>query len=417
SEARGRGIENAARGHTRPVKRYDTIVVGAGPAGSTTAYRLAREGASVLLLDRAVFPRDKPCGGGVTMRAAKQLPFSIDPVVEHVVTTAELRLGHRRTADRGRGGVLAYMTQRRRLDHLLAETAAAAGAEFRDGVKVTAVETDPAGAKVTVAGERVRADAVVGADGVNGATARALRLGGNRTVGVALEGNLGNEKLPPDRFRGRFLIDLGTIPGGYGWIFPKGDHVNVGVGGWESEGPRLREHLATLCEAHGIRVGDLDELRGFRLPCRAHDSTLAHGRGLVVGDAAGLVDPLTGDGMFEAFLSGRFAAEAVVKLLSGEEETLEPYGTRVTRHLAPLLWASWSLKAALDRFPRTTYAITKSRLVWPVVEKLVTGDLVDVRRAAGIARPPLKALALLARVAGDPGRAYRPTAAPAVRAD
>ncbi len=391
-------------------KRYDAIVVGAGPAGSTAAYRLATAGASVLLLDRARFPRDKPCGGGVTLRAARQLPFRIDPVVEQVVTKAELRLGFRWTAERGRGGPLAYMTQRRRLDHFLVEQATRAGAELRDGIKATAVGADGKGATVTAGGESLQAAVVIGADGVNGVAARTLRLGGNRTVGVALEGNLPNENADVERYRGRFVLELGTIPGGYGWVFPKGDHVNVGVGGWDSEGPRLREHLAALCREHGIRPDDLEEIRGYRLPCRSHDSALARGRSLIVGDAAGLVDPLTGDGMFEAFLSARYAAEAVQAVLAGDEPTLEPYGVRLTRHLAPLLWASWSLKAALDRFPRTTFALTKSRVVWPVVEKLVTGDLVDVRKAAGIARPPLKALSLLARAAGDPGHSYRPTA-------
>jgi geranylgeranyl reductase family protein len=390
------------------VNRYDAIVVGAGPAGSTAAYRLASDGASVLLLDRATFPRVKPCGGGLTMRAVKQLPYSVDPVVEQVVTTAELRLGLRRPAERGSGRALAYMTQRVRLDHFLAEKAAVAGADFRDGAKVTGVETDARGATVTVGGERYRAAAVVGADGVNGVTARALGLGGNRTIGVALEGNLPNEKVDVARYRGRIVVDFATVPGGYGWVFPKGDHLNFGVGGWTDEGPRLREHLASFCRTQGVRVGDLEDLRGFRLPCRAHDSTLARGRGLVVGDAAGLLDPLTGDGMFEAFVSGRFAAEAVARVLAGEEETVEAYGVRLTRHLAPLLWASWSLKASFDRFPRTTFALTKSRPVWSVIENLVTGDLMDVRAATRLARPPLKAIALLARAAGDPGHAYRP---------
>lgn len=392
------------------MKRYDAIVVGAGPAGSAAAYRLASDGASVLLLDRARFPRDKPCGGGVTVRAYKQLPFAIDPVVEHVVGTAELRLGSRR-ADRGKG-TLAYMTQRRRLDHFLVQKAAAAGADVRDGVKVTAVEVDEHGATVTTGGERSYASAVIGADGVNGVSARALGLGGNRTIGVGLEGNLPNAKTDAARYRNRFMVEFDCVPGGYGWVFPKADHLNVGVGGWEGEGPRIREHLAAFCEKHGLRLDDLEEIRGYRLPCREPDSTLARGRGLLVGDAAGLLDPLTGDGMFEAFLSARFAAEAVGKVLAGEEATLEPYGARVTRHLAPLLWASWSLKAAFDRFPHTTFAITKSWIVWPVIEKLVTGELADVRAAAAIARPPLKALALLARAAGDPGHAYRPADAP-----
>ncbi len=386
---------------------YDAIVIGAGPGGSTAAHRLAARGADVLLLDRATFPRDKPCGGGVTMRALKQVPVDITPVVEHVVTIAELRLGFRRTAERGKGGPLAYMTQRSRLDAFLAEHAALAGAEFRDGVKVTAVETDERGAVVTAGGERLHARTVIGADGVNGISARSLGLGGNRSVGVALEGNLPNAKIDIARYRGRFILELDTVPGGYGWIFPKGDHVNVGVGGWESEGPRLREHLSRLCAEHNVQVGDLEEVRGYRLPCRAHDSVLARGNGLVLGDAAGLVDPLTGDGMFEAFLSGNYAAEAVQAILSGEQDTLDPYAARLGRRLAMHLWAAWSLKAALDRFPRTTFALAKGRAVWPVVEKLITGEITDVRAATGAARPLLKAINLLARVAGDPGVGYR----------
>jgi geranylgeranyl reductase family protein len=390
------------------MKTYDAIVVGAGPAGSSTAIRLARRGASVLLLDRSRFPRDKPCGGGVTRRAHRELPVAIDSVVEHVVTTAELGLAYRRRVERGRGGVLAYMTQRRRLDHLLATRAADAGVEFRDGVKVRAVEADADWATVNADGQRLRARTLVGADGVNGLTARALGLGGNRLVGVALEGNLPYSKLDPSRFDGRFLMELGTVPGGYAWVFPKGDHANFGVGGWADEGPNIRAHLERLCRAQGVRVQDLEEVRGFRLPMRAHDSCLARGRALLVGDAAGLVDPLTGDGMYEAFVSGRFAAEAVERVLAGEEGGLDPYSFRLTRHLAVHLWASWSLKAALDRFPRTTYALATFRPVWAVVESVVTGELSDIRTARGLVRAPLKALALLARAAGDPGHAYRP---------
>ncbi len=387
---------------------YDAIVVGAGPGGSTTAHRLASAGANVLLLDRATFPRDKPCGGGVTLRAAAQIPVSIDPVVEQVVTIAELGLAYRRKVERGAGDPLVLMTQRRRLDHHLAESAAAAGVAFRDGVKVTAVETDEHGATVTAGGERLRAATVVGADGVNGITARSLGLGGNRWVAVALEANVPNEKIDPERWRGRFLMELCALPGGYAWIFPKGDHVNVGVGGFESEGPRLRKHLARLCEAHAIRWEDLEEIRGFRLPCRAADSTLARGRALLVGDAAGLVDPLTGDGMYEAFLSGRYAADAVGRLLAGEATSLDPYDVELTKRLSTHLWAAWSLKAALDRFPRMAFGLAKSRFVWPVVERLITGEIQDIGAARGISRPPLKAIQLLGRVAGNPGHAYRP---------
>jgi geranylgeranyl reductase family protein len=388
------------------VRRYDAIVVGAGPAGSTCAYRLASAGASVLLLDRARFPRDKPCGGGVTGRAARLVPFPIAPVVEDTVTSVRMRLRYGSWFERGGEEPLVFMTQRLRLDAHLAAQAAAAGAELRDGVKVTAVETSPDGVAVTAGGDTVHAGALVGADGVNGICARQLGLGGNQAIGVALEGNVPWEKLG-EGYRGCAVLELGLVPGGYGWVFPKGDHANIGLGGWEREGPGLRSHLRALCAAHGVEPGDLEAVRGYRLPLRSPVSTLARGRAAVVGDAAGLVDPISGDGMFEAFLSGRLASEAVLDLLAGSSEGLEPYGERLTRQLGTHLWASWGVKAALDRFPRTTFRIARSRIVWRTVEKLVRGEIDDVGGARGLARPPLKALSALARAAGDPGGSFR----------
>jgi geranylgeranyl reductase family protein len=389
------------------VTRYDAIVVGAGPAGSTCAHRLASAGANVLVLDRARFPRDKPCGGGVTGRAARLLPFSVDPVVEDVVTSVRMRLRFGGWFERGDGEPLVLMTQRLRLDAYLLEQAACAGAEVRDGLKVERAQAGPEGVEVTAGGERLQAAALVGADGVNGICSRALGLGGNQAVGVAMEGNVGYDRLRTDDYRGRAVLELGVLPGGYGWVFPKGDHVNIGLGGWEGEGPRLRERLRDLCAAHGISYDDLEGLRGYRLPLRSPSSRLARGRAAIVGDAAGLVDPVSGDGIFEAFLSGKLASEAVLDLLAGRAEGLEPYGQRLTRTLATHLWASWGVKAALDRFPRVTFRIARSRVVWRTVERLIRGDIEDVRGASGLAKPPLKALEALARAAGNPGGAFR----------
>jgi geranylgeranyl reductase family protein len=388
------------------VPRYDVIVVGAGPAGSACAYRLASAGASVLLLDRARFPRDKPCGGGVTGRAAQLIPFAIAPVVEDTVTSVRMRLGYGSWFERGEDEPLVLMTQRLRLDAYLVERAVEAGAELRERVKAEKVEGLAGRVEVAAGGERFSAEAVIGADGVNGISARTLGLGGNQAVGVALEGNVSYERLG-DGYRGRAVLELGVVPGGYGWVFPKGDHVNVGIGGWEREGSRLREHLGALCAAHGVAQGDLEGVRGYRLPLRSPRSALARGRAAIVGDAAGLVDPVSGDGMFEAFLSAKLASEATLDLLAGRAEGLEPYGERLTRQLGTHLWASWGVKAALDRFPRTTFRIGRSRIVWRTVEKLVRGEIDDVGAARGLARPPLKALAALARAAGDPGAAFR----------
>ncbi len=98
-------------------------------------------------------------------------------------------------------------------------------------------------------------ETIVGADGANGITARAVGLGEGITYGVAYEGNVKYPTLVRERYARRLVLELADIPGGYAWVFPKGDHANVGVGGWQSEGPKLREHLRRACEAHGLDPG------------------------------------------------------------------------------------------------------------------------------------------------------------------
>jgi geranylgeranyl reductase family protein len=372
------------------VKRYDVIVVGAGPAGSTTAYRLARAGARVCLLDRARFPRDKPCGGGLTIRAVRELPFSVEPVVEDRVDTLELGLRYARRWSARAEEPLILMTQRRRLDAFLAEQAATAGAEFRDGVKVTRVE--PRGA-VTIAGERLEAEVVVGADGANGVTARSLGLPAYEH-GVAFEGNVGYKYLSRDRFSSRAVVELGAVPGGYAWVFPKGDHVNVGVGGWESEGPRLRERLRELCAAFEIDEATVHDLRGHRLPMRGASRRPVKHRVLLVGDAAGLVDPLSGDGMYEAFISGRLAAEATLDLLQGRAAGLEPYAERFATTFAPLESVSWRAKLAFERFPGLAYRVATTKLSWRLFQAIVRGEQ-TASDTHGLRGAPLRVLQAL----------------------
>ncbi len=383
---------------SRRVERFDAVVIGAGPAGSTTAYRLARAGASTLLVDRSRFPRDKPCGGGLTDRAVAQIPFDVSPVVEDAISTFELGLLYRRRFERKSARPLILMTQRRRLDSFLAERAADAGADFRQGARVDTVSGD---GTLTVDGRRIRAGVLVGADGVNGTTARSVGLRTEYEHAVALEGNVPFEALVEARFRGRVLVELGTVPGGYAWVFPKGDHVNVGVGGWLREGPRLRSHLARVCREYGIPAERLEGTRGYRLPMRRAGASPARGRTLLVGDAAGLVDPLSGDGMFEAFVSGRLAAEAVLADDPGA------YAPALAHALGPHAAASWGAKLALERFPRLTFAIARFPFTWRAIESQLRSREGNREGLNGLVGLTLRVVDGLGRAAGDPGRPYR----------
>src|SRR6185312_11667775 len=245
-------------------------------------------------------------------------------------------------------------TQRRRLDAFLLDAARERGVEVREGT--TLAEAD------------AESDVVVGADGANGTTARAFGLGEGIVHGVAYEGNVAYGIVPRERYARRAVVELADIPGGYGWVFAKGDHVNVGVGAWQSEGPKLREHLARVCAGHGLAPDQLTDLRGHRLPLRRRGTPIAGERSLLVGDAAGLIDPVSGDGMYECFVSARLASAAVDDLLAGRAATLEPYQPAVDLALAPLHRASWKLKQALDRWPRATWQVARTQLLWRSVE-------------------------------------------------
>jgi geranylgeranyl reductase family protein len=381
--------------------RFDVLVVGAGPAGSAAAYRLASEGASVLLADKATFPRDKPCGGGLTMRAVRQLPFSVDPVVEDRTMRVRFGLDFKGHVERRVVEPLVLMTQRIRLDAYLVEQAASAGVDFRDGVKVSDIVLGADRVEAQVDGSRVVATHALLADGANGVSARAVGLDDGREHGVALEADVPYGVVREEDYRGLLCLELANVPGGYGWVFPKADHVNVGVGGWEREGPRLREHLARFCREYRIPESSLENVRGYRLPLVHPRARLAKGRAALLGDAAGLVDPLSGDGIYEAFLSARLATEAI---LSGG---LETYDRELRRALASQLAAAWGAKVALDRFPRLTYAVVRTPFLWNAVVSLIGGDVPSPSAMGGLRRVSMRAVEMIARAAGNPGKAYR----------
>jgi flavin-dependent dehydrogenase len=292
----------------------------------------------------------------------KVLPVDVWPVVEDVITRLDVRSRYAGAPVRHRyTRPLAWMTQRRRLDQFLAERAADAGADFQDGVRVRDIELGDRGATVCLdGGRRVSAEVVIGADGVNGVSARALGQSSERTFGVALEGNAPMTPERERRHRSAMLLELAVVPGGYGWIFPKADHVNFGVGGFAGEGSRMRDHLALLCAQHGADVEELENLRGYRMPLRRRWGGAAQGRAVVVGDAAGILDPFSGDGMFEAFTSSEIASETALDVLAGRAESMAAYDRRLERSLAGHAAGAWVARAAAERFPDAVWRMART---------------------------------------------------------
>jgi len=381
---------------------YDLIVVGAGPAGSAAARVAAADGATVLLLDRAAFPRDKPCGGGVNIRAANLLPFSLAPVVERTITGLSVVLNLRQAFSRRSAEPLCYMTQRSRLDAYLAERAILAGAVMRDGLQVSSIETGRQMVTVGTAAGEFRGRFLIGADGANGIVARACGLAGGRRSAVAIEANYPGVGPEDAQWTDTIAMDLGLIPGGYGWLFPKADHVNIGVGGWQHFAPTLRTRLDRLAASFGRTADQAFGFRGHHLPVRVAGAPLARGRVMLAGDAAGLVDPLSGEGIFAAIYSGQLAASQAVAALASPEPDSSEYQRALGASLCRDLLASQRFQDVFHLMP-SVYGqlLGRSDWLWGILCGIVRGEqtYLDLRRRMG---PFAGLLDLLSRLANAP---------------
>jgi geranylgeranyl reductase family protein len=362
------------------VTTYDVIVAGAGPSGSMTARQVAERGASVLLLDKQKFPRDKPCGGGVTLRAASVQDVDLSPVIERTIYGARfsLRLGD--AFDRRHQRPLTYMTQRCRLDQHLAERAAEAGADLHDGEALREIEPTSGGSgfslTVRTDNDVYNARILIGADGANGISGRSLGLRPEYEEAVAFEGNVMFRGDVPGEWRDVVALDLGGLAGGYGWVFPKADHLNVGVGAWKYASFTLKPKLAELSRRYGFDPARLENLRGHHLPVRRPGTPIVRGSVALVGDAAGLVDPLSGEGIHMAFASGRLAADEALRVLSGETGDMSGYESAVESQLQAELTVSRQLQELFNFAPPPYLAMMRrSRKFWLFFCHLIRGEL------------------------------------------
>lgn len=381
--------------------RYDVVVVGAGPAGSTTARECATRGLSVLLLDKSEFPRDKPCGGGVTIRAAGLLPFDIAPVVERTISRLEFTERQSRGFTRSHPEAVTYLTQRSRLDHFLVERAIDVGAVFQPREAVREVERHPGHVVVRTGSGSYEGSTLVAADGTNGTTAKLAGIEVALHHGLAMEGNITTPGGVPAHWEDAIGLDFGAYPGGFGWLFPKGDHLNIGVGGWRYLGPSLRGRLDQLVRFYGYEPDDLWGVRGYHLPLRQRGSPLVDGNVLLVGDAAGLVDPLTGEGIFAGFWSGRTAAEELAAYLGEETQDLEGYRLRVEQELIPELRVSRQFHDLFHLWPGLFVGIERrTSILWKALPHVLRGDktYLNVARKLGPIWPVLEFVSDLIRV-------------------
>ena len=366
----------------------DILIAGAGPAGCSAAYDLAQAGKQVILLDKRTFPRPKACACGLTRKTLKALRYSVDPVIERVCheivlqpsspdapgsdpgTSASTTIpAATKSGDvrvKTRNPICAMAVRERFDDFCLQQTLLSArqggSIELRKIDRITALRELPDAIELDVATPRgpetLRAPILIGADGSNGQTRRlthrqdshgeALPPSAQDNDGFALEATVPYTSLPATLPNGAsphdLVFDFAPLPGGYGWLFPKADHINIGVGVFASSSSQKRSPSAQnlkqvtrallLDYAHQkLGITTLPHITGQQLGMGGHNY-VPRGRVLLVGDAAGLVDPLTGEGIHSAIVSGQAAAAAILDCdLHNQPDVAAAYA----RHLRPLL--------------------------------------------------------------------------------
>ena len=307
-------------------------MVGAGPAGATAAHAAAATGRRVLLLEKAELPRYKTCGGGIIGPSRDALPPGFDLPLRDRVHAVTFSLNGRHARTKRSRQMLFGLINRPEFDAGLVDSARDAGAEVRTGVTVSRVEQHGPGVPdrrtvavvVTNGGTADRREETVFARAVVGADGSASRIGAH--VGVKLhQVDLGLESEIPvpasvaEDWAGRVLIDWGPLPGSYGWVFPKGDSLTVGVISARGDGGATKRYMDDFVARLGLSGFEPSVSSGHLTRCRADDSPLSRGRVLVCGDAAGLLEPWTREGISYALRSGRLAGEWAVRIAEAHD--------------------------------------------------------------------------------------------------
>ena len=359
---------------------FDAVVVGCGPAGNTVAYRLASSGAKVLMVEKERLPRPKVCGGGLSRKTLNELPFPVTAVIERAVSGAFI-------AYRGSDPIycpqdgIGAMVQRHAFDAFMTGRAGEAGAALWERCAFRSFASDDRCVRVETERGTVSARVLVGADGVHGLVRKQMYPRARPLLVPAIEALVTPAAGALELLGERCIFDLGAIPAGYAWVFPKRDHFNVGLYRFA----KRRDNLAMKALLEKFIAGCVVltghgevKVKSLVIPIRAVARSLASGNVVLVGDAAGVGEAFYGEGIYYAVRSGNLAARAIAAHL-GDGAPLSAYD-RAMRGLRRELLAARLTARLFYLSPRLAFRhAVRNRTVNALFAGVIAGSVTPTR--------------------------------------
>ncbi len=350
---------------------FDCIVIGAGPGGSTAALTLAQSQRRVLLLDRSPWPRDRPCGGGVAPAVAQYFEFDLSPAIQHSLTQLQLswQLGDAVDVDVESEEPL-WSIDRKVFDDFLVQQAIARGVTFKGNCPATQAQRQGDRWRVTTPEGTFTAPYLIGADGPEGPSSQWLKL-------KPVKAQLGAVLVTQGQVNNIGYFDFGLLKNGSVWALPKGDQTWLCAattrGGGVKEA-KLKDVLHTF--AKHLKVTPVGEVQSIPMRLWDGDRPIHGDHGVLVGDAAGVADPFSSEGVRQAIMTGSEAAKAVDQALTGDSQAIARYSQTIADTLgSDLAWAQ-RLASLFHKFPKLAYKIgTRRPSVKTYIGKMMCGDM------------------------------------------
>lgn len=339
-------------------KYFDAIIIGAGPAGTSAAFFLAEKGAKVLILEKEKFPRYKVCGGGVVNRIKKILPYALNEVIEREFYTVEIfdhaTNLHFKTI---RKEPIIMMSMRQDLDSYMLSKALEAGASIKEGNEVSAITSQNNCVEISTNRGKYYSKFIIAADGVMGISSKLFEMKNNILRLPAIEAEVEVSKEKYSRLFDYPRFDFGIINKGYAWVFPKKNILSIGLVLMKKDSVNLNETYKEYLKILGIDGIFQSEKHGYIIPIHRRINIFGKGRLLITGDAAGIADPVTAEGISSAVLSGFLAADALIEKKFDERYVSDYYNliiaheileeNRYAHIISNLVYANAKVRASL----------------------------------------------------------------------